>query len=184
MQPTVVDNFISEQLAKDINGYLRPKSTINPKGLISFQLHPLKINEFQDDNSKKMHKTVEFIIESIKNEFNFLNLNLEIDRVLYQVLQKGDELGWHTDAYGGVDGYENNYFSALLYLTNDYEGGEILFYNDSTGDKNNSVSYKPNPGTLIYFKGDKNYPHSVNKVLSGERANIILFFKSNKKKEA
>jgi predicted 2-oxoglutarate/Fe(II)-dependent dioxygenase YbiX len=64
----------------------------------------------------------------------------------------------------------------LLYLTDDYDGGEIVFYNDNSGSKKDSVSYKPTAGTLIYFKGDENHPHSVNEVLDGERSNIILFY--------
>jgi predicted 2-oxoglutarate/Fe(II)-dependent dioxygenase YbiX len=179
MQPNIINSFISKELAKNINDYLRSKVTINPKGLLSVQLEPLEIKMYKDDKSEEMHKNLEFIINSIKDKFNFLSKKIEIDRVLYQVLQKGEGLGWHTDAYGGVDGYKENYYSALLYLNDDYEGGEIVFYDDNTGNKDNAVSYKPFLGTLIYFKGDEDYPHSVNDVLLGERANIILFFKLN-----
>jgi hypothetical protein len=110
-------------------------------------------------------------VDSIQYEFGFASDKISINRVLYQVLREGEELGYHTDAYGGVDGYGVIGYSALLYLTDDYEGGEILFYDNDT-----PTAYKPELGTLIYFKGDENYPHSVNKIISGERANIILFF--------
>ena len=169
MQPTVIDNFISKELAKDINIFLRSKVEINPMGVLSKQLHPF--HQFINDPDRDKYFFIKSIIESIRAQFGFTEDKISINRVLYQVLREGEELGYHTDAYGGVDGYGVIGYSALLYLTDDYEGGEILFYDDNTPS-----SYKPELGTLIYFKGDENYPHQVNKIISGERANIILFF--------
>jgi hypothetical protein len=165
MQPTVIDNFISEESAKKIELFLRPKAEINPKGLFSKQLYPFEI-------SHETYIEIKSIIENIEKQFGFSEDQISINRVLYQVLREGEFLGYHTDAYGGVEGYGVIGYSALLYLNNDYDGGEILFYDKEGGP----TVYKPNPGTLIYFKGDENYPHSVNKVIKGERANIILFF--------
>ena len=169
MQPTVVNNFISEGLAKDLNVFLRSKASVNPMGLLSKQLYPFE--QFNYDPDVEIYSTIKSIVLDIQRQFGFPEDQISINRVLYQVLTEGDELGYHTDAYGGVDGYGVIGYSALLYLTTDYTGGEICFY-----DGNDPTAYKPNLGTLVYFKGDENYPHSVNKVLSGERANIILFF--------
>jgi hypothetical protein len=138
-------------------------------GVLSTQLYPFE--QFINHPNKEVYDGVKEIIYSIQDKFGFTSDKISINRVLYQVLREGEELGYHTDAYGGVDGYGVIGYSALLYLTDDYEGGEILFY-----DENTPTSYKPELGTLIYFKGDENYPHSVNKIISGERANIILFF--------
>jgi hypothetical protein len=164
MQPTVVDNFISEESANNLHMFLRSTAEVNPMGLLSKQLYPF-------DTTHEVYASVKLIVEDIQKQFGFPEDQISINRVLYQVLRQGEELGYHTDAYGGVDGYGVIGYSALLYLTNDYEGGEILFY-----DEGDSTPYKPNTGTLVYFKGDENYPHSVNKIIDGERANIILFF--------
>jgi hypothetical protein len=169
MQPTVVDQFISEELAKDLHSFLRAKTTVNPMGLLSKQLYPFE--QFNYDPDVEVYSTIQSIVHLIQNQFGFPDNQISINRVLYQVLREGEELGYHTDAYGGVDGYGVIGYSALLYLTDDYDGGEICFY-----DGNDPTAYKPSAGTLVYFKGDENYPHSVNKVLGGERANIILFF--------
>jgi predicted 2-oxoglutarate/Fe(II)-dependent dioxygenase YbiX len=169
LQPTLVNDFISESLAKDINTFLRNKAEINPMGVLSRQLYPFQTS--LDPQEKDVYEKIESIVYEIQDQFGFSREDISINRVLYQVLKDGEELGYHTDAYGGVDGYGAIGYSALLYLTDDYGGGEILFY-----DGNTPTEYKPGIGTLIYFKGDENYPHSVNKVTSGERANIILFF--------
>ena len=164
MQPTVIDNFISKEEANNIHMFLRSTVEVNPMGLLSKQLYPF-------DPTHEVYNRVKSIVENIQKQFGFSEDQISINRVLYQVLRVGEELGYHTDAYGGVDGYGVIGYSALLYLTNDYDGGEICFY-----DGNTPTAYKPEEGTLVYFKGDENYPHSVNKVLGGERANIILFF--------
>jgi predicted 2-oxoglutarate/Fe(II)-dependent dioxygenase YbiX len=169
MQPTVINNFISKEQATNIHMFLRSTVELNPMGVLSKQLHPF--NQFINDPAHEVYNGVKEIVDAIQNEFGFAADKISINRVLYQVLREGEELGYHTDAYGGVDGYGVIGYSALLYLTDDYEGGEILFYDNDT-----PTAYKPELGTLIYFKGDENYPHSVNKIISGERANIILFF--------
>lgn len=169
MQPTVINDFISKGLAHELNLFLRPKAAVNPMGVLSKQLYPFEFSF--DQKEQEMYSQIKTIVESIQDQFGFPKEKILINRVLYQVLREGEELGYHTDAYGGVDGYGVIGYSALLYLTNDYNGGEILFYDDNT-----PTAYKPELGTLIYFKGDENHPHSVNKIIDGERANIILFF--------
>lgn len=174
-QPNVVKSFISPETAAYLNNYLRPKAYLNPRGLLNVYLKPLDLlgEETKDYVVKDLINMIE---SSISSQFGFKKSEIFLDRMNYQVLQKGEELGWHADAYGGVDGYEDNYYSALLYLTDHYSGGEIHFYENNSGDKKDSVAYKPEAGTLIFFKGDRDYPHSVNEVIDGERANIILFY--------
>jgi len=65
-------------------------------------------------------------------------------------------------------GFESDY-SSLLYLNNEYEGGEIEF-------PQYDLKLKPKPGTFIFFKGDMDAFHKVNEVISGERYNLVSFF--------
>lgn len=172
MKPIVIDNFISSESASELNSYLKSISVLSPKNLLNVYITE---NGISDKADVKFNDLVIKIVKEIKDKFEVENLVL--DRAMYQILETGQELGWHTDAYGGVDGYTESYYSALLYLTDDYGGGEILFYDDLSGDKEKSTSYKPDAGSLIYFKGDEETPHSVNMITSGERSNIILFYK-------
>lgn len=64
--------------------------------------------------------------------------------------------------------------SGLLYLNQDYTGGNLIF-------PLQNLEIKPNSGTFIFFQGDEKVPHFVSEVTSGTRNNIICFFgKKNK----
>ena len=59
--------------------------------------------------------------------------------------------------------------SGLLYLNDDYEGGELVF-------PEQSLSIKAEAGSLIFFEGDYKKPHGVNEVISGNRYNLVTFY--------
>jgi predicted 2-oxoglutarate/Fe(II)-dependent dioxygenase YbiX len=62
-------------------------------------------------------------------------------------------------------------YSALIYLNDDYEGGELCF-------PLHGIEIKPKPGTLIMFPGNCMYLHEVKEVVSGQRY-THNFFLSN-----
>lgn len=66
--------------------------------------------------------------------------------------------------------FNNKHYSAMLYLNEDFEGGELYF------PQHNNFTLIPKPGMLILFEGnDKNF-HGVTKVQSGIRYTISMFF--------
>ena len=75
--------------------------------------------------------------------------------------------GTNSDVLNKI-GFKSD-FSALLYLNEDYDGGEIEF-------TQYDLKLKPKPGTFIFFKGDMNTRHLVHEVKSGERINLVTFF--------
>jgi len=185
-EPTVIDGFISRETALYLHELLKPMAVINPKGLPNVYLKNIKTNENQFTALQR--DLIHNIERAVASEFNFKQSQVTLDRINYQILPLGRELGFHTDSYGengldmqpgGVEGYTDTYWSALLYLNDDYEGGEIIFFHDNSGEEEKSTPYKPKAGTLIYFKGDRHHPHAVKKVLTSERANIILFYDVN-----
>lgn len=72
--------------------------------------------------------------------------------------------GQHEDSAN--EGYLK--FSSIIYLTDDYEGGEIVF-------PELDFEYKPKAGDLILFPSH-GYLHEVKPVLSGNRSTIVGFF--------
>jgi hypothetical protein len=62
------------------------------------------------------------------------------------------------------ESYERNHYhiASVLYLNDNYDGGEINF-------PTQGISFKPKAGDFIAFPGNKNYPHGVSEIFSGER---------------
>lgn len=173
MQPTVVPNFISKSTSDYIYKELKKDAILNPNGLLNVYL----TERMTDRLSGVLNDMLFLIVESVANHLGFPKEKVKLNRVNYQILTQGQELGYHSDKNGAYgDTMDHDGYSALVYLTDSYAGGEIVFYDDNTGSKDNSTAYHPEAGTMVYFKGDDDHPHSVNKVLSGERANLILFF--------
>jgi hypothetical protein len=66
--------------------------------------------------------------------------------------------------------FQTKHFSSLIYLNNDYDGGEIWF------PQYNGFSIKPEPGMLVTFKGDEKTLHGVKMVTSGTRYTVSIFW--------
>jgi hypothetical protein len=106
------------------------------------------------------------IAETVRH---FLNnrfyLNLELDQVQTQ--------NWHINSYGPLhkhdrDGRQNTVFNSLIYLNDDFEGGEFI---TSTG-----FVLKPKQGMLTFFNGSK-IIHGTRRTLSKDRKTLIFWWK-------
>ncbi|KAJ9471146.1 hypothetical protein DIPPA_13951 [Diplonema papillatum] len=63
-------------------------------------------------------------------------------------------------------------YSAVLYLTDGFEGGDLLFYDGRLGVQR----LRPRAGTLAVFSGGDENPHSVEPVSSGVRLAVAMWF--------
>jgi hypothetical protein len=105
-----------------------------------------------------------------KTASNIFNKNLVLKSYFYSHMKKGGKNLLH------VDNYEEKYskdYSAILYLTNSYTGGNVIF-------PNQELTMKPDPGTLVTFIGSEDVPHEVEEVVDGDRVNIICFLHEKK----
>jgi Rps23 Pro-64 3,4-dihydroxylase Tpa1-like proline 4-hydroxylase len=75
----------------------------------------------------------------------------------------GDQMEDAMDKWTG-------HLASIVYLNDDYEGGEISF-------PELNITIKPKPGTLISFPGNKHYLHEVKKVLSGTRFTLSMWLR-------
>jgi predicted 2-oxoglutarate/Fe(II)-dependent dioxygenase YbiX len=73
----------------------------------------------------------------------------------------------HLD--GSSNGMDWRTFSAVVYLNDDYEGGEIYF-------PNIDVSIKPTCGLLVAFSSGARHMHGVRNVTSGIRYTLAMWF--------
>jgi leucine proline-enriched proteoglycan (leprecan) len=63
----------------------------------------------------------------------------------------------------------HRYFSSIIYLNDDYEGGETYF-------PGFGVRIKPEPGLMVLFGSGPEYVHGVTKVRSGRRYTYAGWF--------
>ena len=92
--------------------------------------------------------------------------------ILFRKYKPGTVMPFHEDSihreYGGG-------FTALFYLNDDYEGGELFF-------KNKNITFKPTKGSLIIFPG--NEIHEILLLKSGLRYMISAYFFKDKRPDA
>lgn len=100
-----------------------------------------------------------------KTASNLFNKNLMLKSYFYSHMKSGGKNSLHVDNY---DEKHSKDYSVILYLTNCYSGGNVVF-------PKQELVIKPDPGTLIAFVGSEDIPHEVEEVIDGDRVNIICF---------
>jgi hypothetical protein len=173
-------NFLTPERCKDYINFFESNSDLwsgtpsdNVYGM-PFEL-PFKFY----DNIPIVKKDIDFITDS------FINMTKETHKVpvylnelhaaRWGVGSSGDYHADDSDLEGNDNGGRHNVFSTILYLNNDYVGGEIYF-------KNQQISLKLDPGSVLSFRGNLNNVHKINEVLEGTRYNIISFFNDKENK--
>jgi len=76
--------------------------------------------------------------------------------------------GEHYKAHSDGGGMTNRIVSAVIYLNDDYEGGEIEFTNFK-------VKIKPLPGMCILFPSNFAYEHTAHPIISGTKYAIVTW---------
>jgi hypothetical protein len=82
-----------------------------------------------------------------------------------QRMQEGVELKCHTDQHTDP----SIRYATILYLNDDYEGGELFF-------ENIGLKIKPDRGSLLVFPGTEEFAHGVKSVKSGPIRYVIVGF--------
>ncbi len=101
-----------------------------------------------------------------------IQLQFDIEKELYTDIlcfnrwRMGDLQHPHAD---DANGFGWRKFGCVLYLNEEYEGGEIYFPNQNT-------VLKPKANTLAFFPGDEEFVHGVNPITSGIRYTLSTFW--------
>jgi hypothetical protein len=81
----------------------------------------------------------------------------------------------NSDHDGNPNAFEINKYVGILYLNDDYEGGELYFC-----DKNNNMekylSFKPNAYSYYVFPGGVENIHGVSEITKGTRYTMVSFW--------
>ena len=173
----IENEFVSEEEASYISSYFQSLGSEFTDDGVYFNWGKIKGQSFEDIEDIRAKELVIEIIEKIKNKFidKYSPKKIEFKRCLVQTMTEGGSVSLHSDDISAKneEGILQDVYSAILYLTDNYIGGEINF-------PNSKIKMIPKTGSLFYFKGEVSNPHYVDTVLSGSRVNFILFFEDIK----
>ena len=108
---------------------------------------------------------IELVRNTIQEQFE-ITTPLYTDILCFNRWRVGDIQHPHAD---DGNGFAWRKFGCVLYLNEEYEGGEIYFTNQD-------ISFKPKANTQAFFPGDAEFLHGVNKITSGIRYTLSTFW--------
>jgi len=116
--------------------------------------------------SKKIYDLMNFYLDknNLINYYKITNIN-QIEILKYA---KTFHYDYHID-----DGSNwNRTLSSILFLNNDYEGGELSFKDPLNGEE---ISIKPEPGAIVVWPSNVLFPHTVKPIKNGTRYSVVAW---------
>jgi len=159
---------------EECNKIINCKSTIsNDGGNQRFDLPPMSLINDNEENNW-IRKRLEDVLSKInKRHYRFKDTAV-YDKIGVRTYNSGEGFKWHLDGglahevQVGKEGHDQRRLTAILFLNNDYTGGDLRIF---CGE---DVVIKNNIGVLVVFPSW--YFHQADKVLSGVRKVLITWF--------
>ena len=163
---SVHENFLTEDIYTTLKQFAETtqlydqsvNNTIWSKRIVHAGSAPMEIRELGK-------QYIELVRNTIQEQFE-ITAPLYTDILCFNRWRVGDMQHPHAD---DANGFEWRKFGCVLYLNDDYEGGEIYFPNHGT-------SLKPKANTLAFFPGDAEFLHGVSEITSGIRYTLSTFW--------
>lgn len=130
-----------------------------------------RVLEESDEINKILRKYSDILTKSHQEEYGF-HPEIYTTQAYLTAWVEGGYAGPHIDNPRHGDGFIQ--FSSIIYLNENFEGGEIEF-------PNQKFKYKAEEGSAVIFpSAGTEYIHKVNKVKSGIRYTIAMWHSSRK----
>jgi hypothetical protein len=173
----VIENFISPNTAKYIVDTFTPyvnkseyAGTYRGPGKgeqDAFRLSGLyKIDQYDGNNDVGIDLLTGICNNMEKTMSDIFNKHIIMKSIFYSHMVTGGKNSLHVD--NRKEEYKHD-FSGILYLTDEYTGGDLYF-------PNKNLKFHAKPGTFICFIGTEDLAHEVQEVIDGNRINLICFF--------
>lgn len=177
MNPKIIENFISDTQCNLLSSYLYNATNWENNVDPSWNERLISVKKNSDALFTIINDIRSRTEEQIKSEFG-ISCPLYTNLSQFVKWRIGDKI-WPPHADGeNEDGTQNLFYfrnySSIIYLNDDYTGGEIIF-------PKINLTIQPKKGTLIFFPGTAEYLHGVKPVLSGVRFTIATFYTFNKR---
>ena len=158
------ENFISEEHLAEIIEYCH--SVKNWESRSELGTDSIHMPEYIEKNSPRIFSVMQYYVDRVQDavEYKF-GRRLERTKPGIRKWYPGEHQDVHADGETADGWPDYNYivdYGSIIYLNEEYEGGELFFpkYN---------IHIKPKPGTLVFFPSTNMYAHGVTEVLSGAR---------------
>lgn len=112
------------------------------------------------DLDYSVYHRFDFRDKDLAEKFNVITKNKCSDRFFFTKYTEGGFIKSHQDGHVRIMRNSLSTHTVLLYLNNDYEGGELVI-------EDLNLTVKPNQGTVIVM--DQTLNHYVNMVTKGEK---------------
>jgi hypothetical protein len=139
----------------------------NPEKSKGFDLEVESRNKFWDDKILEIPEIYKDCTNDLWNKLNlFFKGKYKLPEITtIQRQYSGSDLSVHND-----NGYKKNLQRAIvIYLNDDYSGGELFF-------PDHKLNFKPDAGSMITFPGTDEYMHGVTEVKDGPTRYVISVF--------
>ena len=168
----VVPNFISnsdcDKIIKTLTD-MKKNEKLEKRGPLKQRLMRSNIPQIQDIVKSYGIKT----IGTVKSLYNLENELFLSDYGVF-ISESGYDMNYHIDTENSNNSFTHLEYSAVIYLNNDFEGGEVHF-------PNIDFLYKPKAGDAIFFPAnDLEYLHGVKSITDGQRFTMIFWHSGNK----
>jgi len=157
-----VKNFLSTQDLDFAKNLLKDLSD-DDWSLVNEGLSDNWHNKFYDHNNGELHAVIGKKMFDLLKELPDLQ-TIGYNRVLRQV--PGRNMDAHVDERDDVGNGSTREYAAVIYLNDDYEGGELRYVDIK-------LDVKPEAGSLMIFKTGPEYLHEVLQV-RGDRPRYCL----------
>jgi len=171
----IIENFISNEECKIV------LDSIDDKML----WHSYSLEGIPDKISKNLYekpqafKILKNAIDKLQNEIEMhFGRPLEEGFPSIRMWSPGEYQPIHADGEDPQGNPNESYivdYGSVIYLNDDYEGGEIYF-------PDQGIDFRPKSGTVVFFPSNNMFIHGVREIISGNRYTCPQFWVPTKYK--
>ncbi len=140
-------------------GYVSDTRT-NSSFFLNDKKYP-ELKPFVDELNTSLEEAQKIYLQY--NKYLYANINFGYDLLKYETLQYFDE---HVDLIPGHDCFKNRQLSIIIYLNDDYLGGETYF-------PRQELQLKPPAGSMALFPPFYTHPHTSKPVQKGTKFALV-----------
>ena len=174
--PLIKENYIKTEICDSIVDYVESNPSLYDNQDRKYAYWDGRVLDYKNVSDIKIRSYVQYISRVMFMSVNSLSLvpdALVPDTVDVVKWGKGDKLDPPHYDVCHPDGTANytpwRHMTAMVYLNEDYENGQIFF-------PDFKLEYKPKKGSTVVFPSDENYLHGVREITKGTRYTISSFY--------